>query len=125
MNPIKRRFFFDNVGHIFFEVNLYGETTVDKDIADFKQLSERNRTTFDVLELPFGAFEQDFRECGGYKVNPITKTLEFAPKPITPADPLVFDRPLSVQVEELRQRDASIQDDQLFIMEILVNNNLI
>jgi hypothetical protein len=25
----------------------------------------------------------------------------------------------------LRDRDASIQDDQLFIMEILVNNNLI
>jgi hypothetical protein len=53
------------------------QSTLDEDIFGYLALSERNRDTFDVIELPFGAYAQDFAECNGYRVNPITKELEF------------------------------------------------
>jgi hypothetical protein len=53
------------------------ETTIEQDILSRTLLSERNRDTFDVIELPFGKYNQDFFECNGYRVNPATKELEF------------------------------------------------
>ena len=44
-------------------------TTIEQDIATFTALSERNRETFDVIELPFGYRAQDFAECVGYRVD--------------------------------------------------------
>lgn len=76
------------------------EKTVDEEISTFTTLSERNRATFDVLELPYGAFAQDFAECSGYRVNPATRTLEFSYAP--PSDPPVFQRPLTEQVADLK-----------------------
>lgn len=100
MNPIKRRFYFDSEGHIFFELNLYSETTVEKDIADFKALSERNRETFDVLELPFGAYQQDFAESVGYRVNVETKELEFQYRDENESGvEQPYQAPLSVEVQ--------------------------
>lgn len=53
-------------------------TTIEQDIDVYTDLSIRNRDTFDVLELPYGAYSQDFAECNGYRVNVETKTLEFS-----------------------------------------------
>jgi hypothetical protein len=91
--------------------------TVDQDIATFTTLSERNRDTFDVIELPFGAYAQDFAECGGYKVNPTTKELEFAPKPITPDEPLVFGKPFSEQIKEQKQYTQQLNDDLMSLSD--------
>lgn len=83
--------------------------TVERDIEQFSILSERNRETFDVLELPFGAFAQDFAECTGYRVNVETKTLEFSyPDPNAPDEPPVFQKPLTEQVLELKQSQVAI-----------------
>ncbi len=80
-------------------------TTIEQDIATFTALSERNRDTFDVLELPFGAFEQDFAECNGYRVNVETKELEFShPDQNVPTEPPVFQKPLSEQLREMESR---------------------
>jgi hypothetical protein len=78
-------------------------TTIEQDISTFTALSERNRDTFDVLELPFGAYAQDFAESNGYRVNVETKELEFSyPDPNEPETPPVFQKALSEQVIEIK-----------------------
>ena len=81
------------------------ETSVDDDIENYKVLSERNRETFDFVELEFGQYRQDFMECSGYRVNPDTLKLEFSypdPNEEEPQEP-VYQKSLSEEVEELRQ----------------------
>jgi hypothetical protein len=52
-------------------------TTIAYDIQTYKALSSRNRETFDVLELEYGQYAQDFAECNSYRINPTTKEIEF------------------------------------------------
>jgi hypothetical protein len=65
-------------------------TTIEADTQAYTALSERKRETFDLIELPFGAYSQDFAECDGYRINPDTKEIEFSyPDPNQPeAEPL-------------------------------------
>lgn len=77
-------------------------TTVEQDIAVFKTLNERNRETFDVIELEYGQYAQDFAECNGFRVNVETKTLEFSyPDPNEPNIEQPYQAPLSEQVKNL------------------------
>ena len=81
--------------------------TVDEEISTYKELSERNRSTFDVIELPYGAHAQDFAECNGYRVNVETKELEFSLRdPNKPDAPQEFGPPLTKQIEELRMENS-------------------
>jgi hypothetical protein len=52
-------------------------TTIEQDISTYKSLSERNQETFDVIELEYGQYAQEFLECSGYRINPTTKEIEF------------------------------------------------
>ena len=84
-------------------------TTIEQDVAVYTVLSERNRDTFDVLELEFGQYAQDFAECNGYRVNPDTKQIEFSypdPNEIEPSEP-VYQAPLSEEVDRLKQEDLN------------------
>jgi hypothetical protein len=93
-------------------------TTVEQDVENYTALSERNRETFDVIELSFGQYGQDFAECNGYRVNPDTKALEFSyPDPNT-ADPQepVYQAPLSEQVKELETRTKATQEAVDFLL---------
>lgn len=63
-------------GHVF-------PTTIEQDITAYPVLSERDRETFGVLELPFGAYEQDFKTCTSYRVKVGTKSVIFSyPNPV-------------------------------------------
>jgi hypothetical protein len=116
MLKVGKRLYYDKTtGEIIFEVSerTYFEDvtipTIEQDILTFKILSERNRNTFDVLELPYGAYAQDFAECNGYRVNPQTLELEFSypdPNATEPQDP-VYVKPLTEQIEELRQENIT------------------
>lgn len=53
-------------------------TTVERDIEVFKQLSERNRDTFDYIELEYGQYREDFLHATSYRVNSKTKELVFS-----------------------------------------------
>jgi hypothetical protein len=101
--------------------------TVDQDIADFKALSERNRSTFDVIDLPFGAYAQDFAECNGYRVNPSTKALEFSyPDPNQPitTEP-IYQKPLSEQNAELTEQIAQMSSDFQALTDLLAEQGVI
>jgi hypothetical protein len=131
MNPIKRRFFYDSLGHIFFETNAYGESTVEQDIADFTILSERNRDTFNVIELPFGAYAQDFAECVLVGIDLVTKEPIFA-VPDPSGEPVVLDKPLSVQINEanativrLESMNTLANEDFMGLVEVLTEAGVI
>lgn len=110
MNPIKKRIYYDLEGVPFFVLDLYSETSVDKDIRDFKQLSERNRDAFNVLEVPYGAYAEEFAACDGYRVNVATRKLEFRyPDPNQPGVPQPYKPPLSTTVNE--QMDYLLEMD--------------
>lgn len=86
-------------------------TTVEQDVTTFAALSERNRDTFDALELPFGAYAQDFAECNGYRVNLETKTLEFSyPDPNQPDVEQPYQKPLTEQIAELKSANEVTQE---------------
>lgn len=90
-------------------------TTVNQDVSTFKALSERVRTTFDVVELPYGQNKEDFARSNGYRVNPSTRAIEFSyPDPNTPTKPPVFIQPLTEQITELKNSQADLWELVLF-----------
>lgn len=104
--------------------NVNVKKTVDQQIATYKELSERNRDTFDVLELPYGAYSQDFAECTGYRVNVETKALEFSyPDPNEPNIEQPYQAPLSEKVKNLEATIlemtaySAAQDERLVMQE--------
>lgn len=106
---IGKRIYYDKLtGHIIQDTGeMSGEVilpTVEQDIENYIALKERNRDTFDVIKLEFGAYQQDFIESrGNYRVNPKTKELEFSyPNPNEPETPPVYMKPLTEQIEEVR-----------------------
>ncbi|MEK4715329.1 hypothetical protein [Sporosarcina sp. FSL K6-5500] len=97
------------------------ETTIEQDIAAYTALSERNRGTFDVLELEYGQYAQEFAESNGYRVNPETKILEFSyPNPNEPEAPQEFRKPLSQEVEELKLAQTETDSTVLELMELVL-----
>jgi hypothetical protein len=109
---IGRRIFFDKVtGEVILDIQPQNGiiASVERNIEQFKVLSERNRETFDVLELPYGAYAEDFAQCNGYRVNPETLEIEFSypdPNATEPQEP-VYQKPLTEQIEELRQENIT------------------
>lgn len=102
----KRRIYYDNLtGDVIFHIPeqiYYSEVeiqSIERDIEVFKLLSERNRDTFDVIELEFGQYTQDFSESVSYRVNTETKTIEFRyPDPNEPEIEQPYQAPLSDQI---------------------------
>jgi hypothetical protein len=85
-------------------------TTIEHDIASYISLSERNRESFDVLQLVYGQFAQDFAECNGYRINPETKEMEFSyPDPNAPETPQPYRSPLTDEVEELKKENTILK----------------
>lgn len=114
-NQIGRRIYFDKIsGEIILNVHerigFVIPTTIEQDIQTYKTLSERNRDTFDYIELEYGQYAQDFAECNGYRINVDDKTIEFSypddnEEPIEP----VYQAPLSEQVEGLKKDKQLLQ----------------
>lgn len=127
MNTIGRRLYYDvTTGNIIVDTGerqgAVTATTIDQDIAAYKALSSRNRTTFKVLELAFGAYAQDFAESTGYRVNTLTKAVEFSYNP--PQEAPVFQRPLSDQVSELREYTQQLNADFAALAEFVTNGGV-
>lgn len=119
---IGRRIYFEKLtGNVLVDTGVRqgptNPTSVEQDISIFKALSERNRDTFDYVELDYGQYVQDFAECNGYRVNPETKQIEFSySDPNAPTEPVVYQKPLSEQVKELEQRTTATQEAVDFLL---------
>lgn len=120
------RIYYDKrTGEPFFSIGArsgdFMPSTVEQDIEKYRQLSERNRDTYDVLELEYGQYEQDFAESNGYRVNPETKELEFSyPDPNEPTAPPVFQKALSEQIEELKAENLATMGAVAEVYELLL-----
>lgn len=80
--------------------------TVEEDINKYDFLKNRDRSSFDFIELEYGQYAQDFAECNGVRISLETRTLEFSypdPNEPNPREP-VYRKPLSEQVEQLEQQ---------------------
>lgn len=65
-------------------------------------LKNRDRNTFDVIELEYGQFDEDFAQSSERWVDPETKQLKFVYRdPNEPEAPPVFRKPLTQEVDEL------------------------
>lgn len=85
------------------------ETTVEQDISIYTVLTERNRDTFDYIELEYGQYAQDFAECNGYRVDVATKSLQFSyPDPNQPTADPIYIKPLTEQVTDLQAQNAQM-----------------
>ncbi|WP_082432216.1 hypothetical protein, partial [Geobacillus sp. Sah69] len=74
------------------------------------ELSKRNRDSFDYIDLEYGQYEEDFRICSAYRINPETKQLEFSypdPNATEPQEP-VYQKPLTEQLKETQQAVAEL-----------------
>jgi hypothetical protein len=126
---IGRKIFYDNLGNVIIDT---GErqgsviaTTVEQDIETFTALSVRNPDTFDVLELEFGEYAQDFAECNGYRVNVETKEMEFSyPDPNEPEAPQVFVKPLSEQIKTLEIQQQQTNEDLASLMDFVITGGM-
>lgn len=86
-------------------------TTIEQDIATYTALSERNRETFDVLELPFGAYAQDFAEgmqIIGVDIETKTPIFEY-PNVSDPNEPIVTVVPLSEEINALKKENTLLK----------------
>ena len=97
-------------------------TTFEQDIQSYKALSDCNRDSFDVIELGYGQYAQDFAESNGYRVNPETKELEFSypdPNEEEPQEP-VYQKPLSEEVEKIKLEDLNNKEAiaDLYVMSM-------
>jgi hypothetical protein len=109
--------------------------TVDQDFERTHALARLVRETVGVIELHDKQFDQDFQEASNWRVN-VTgdePVIEFTyPVPDDPVAPPTYEPPLSTKVAELeaenvllKARHAQIQDDQLFILEVLAKSGLL
>lgn len=124
---IGRKVFYDkSVGVVIKDTgecyNASHNPTVDEEIATFTALSERNRDTFDVLELEYGAYQQDFATATSYRVNQETKEIEFSyPDPNEPEVEQEYVSPLSDEIAQLKARQDSTDSALLqLLMEGMV-----
>lgn len=126
------RIYYDiETGHViqmtgnFIDAWLKKYDSIEEQIPKYQSLSERNRDTFDVIELPFGSYEQDFNESKwNFRVNPKTKELEFSyPDPNAPEEPQPYVKPLTEQLldikTELYQANQAILNGSIIQEELL------
>lgn len=122
----KRYLFYElDTGYVLLNEGRNNESimpSIDRIIEIYPVLNERNRDTFDVLELDFGAYSQDFAECNGYRVNMETKTLEFSyPDPNQPTLEQPYQAPLSEKVKQLELAQSVTDTTLLELMESLLH----
>ena len=80
-------------------------TTIEQNIQVYKALNERNRNTFDYIELEYGQYREDFLCATSYRVNPKTKELVFSYDKIEEDEEMepIYQEPLTEKVARLEK----------------------
>lgn len=114
-----RKVFYDKLtgNHIFTICEFSGPviaTTIEQDVLIHPILSERSRESFDVIELPYGAYRQEFNETIPYRVDLETKKLVFQyPNENEPEVEQPFIFPLSDEISLLKDENAILFYDSM------------
>lgn len=121
----KRIYYLINTGEVVVIIGdrsgIVTTTTLEDDLQNYKILTELNAEAFNYIELEYGLYDQDFRECNGYRVNPETKTLEFSyPDPNEPTVEQPYQAPLSEKVKQLELAQSVTDTTLLELMESLL-----
>jgi hypothetical protein len=74
------------------------ETTKEYDISVHNILSERDVNSYDVIELNYGEYKQDFLKSNVFRINPETKVVEFSYP--NPENEIVYEKSLSSRLDE-------------------------
>lgn len=127
MNIGRKIFYEINTGNVIIDTGertgSVVQTLIEQDISSYTALSERNRDAFDVLELEYGVYAQDFAECNGYRVNVETKQLEFSyPDPNEPSVEQPYQKPLTEQIAELKSANELTQETVDMILTDIIPN---
>lgn len=115
----KRIYFELNTGNVIVDTGerqgAVSPTTIDQDIQSYLALSQRNRDTYDVIELEFGAYRQEFSEGKNYRVNPGNRQLEFSNPDTNQTEP-VYQKPYEEQIKDLETKtDNAIMELTMLI----------
>jgi hypothetical protein len=112
MAKLRKIYYDKTTGNVIYACSFneeYIDTTFDHDYETIKELHARTKESIGLIRLENGEYEEDFRQCNGYRVNPETLELEFSyPDPnATEPQESVFVKPLTEQIEELRQENIT------------------
>lgn len=112
INKIGKRIFYDNRnGEI---LAIVGErrghvrpTTVEEDIESFPKLQERNRETFDHVDLDYGQYEEDFRRATSVSIDLDTQKVVFNFEGAE--EEPIYQEPLTEKVERLEKENETLK----------------
>ena len=115
MMEIGRRIYYDIItGNVILDTGekcgFVKESSIEQDFESYTILKAYNPETIGVIQLEYGQYAQDFRECNGYRVNPETQQIEFSypdPDDLEPQEP-IYQKPLSEEVADLKQAIAEL-----------------
>lgn len=109
------KIYYDKItGERIWDMSYNQQTKVDfnHDYEVVRELNVRTKESIGLLVLENGAYEQDFADSNGFRVNVATKTLEFSyPDPNHPEAPQVFETPLTDQIKILKQEQSQLSSD--------------
>ena len=95
--------------------------TDEQMIRDYKVLSERNRESFEIIELEYGAYRESFNRMTGFKIDRLKKIPVFSfPDPNIPDSEPIFTKSLE---EQLAESEAKMKRMESHLQE--VNNSLL
>lgn len=87
---------------------------LDSDYANLIALNSRVKESIALLVLRNGAYAQDFQEGRLIKIDPESQELIFEyPNPENPDEPIIPDKPLSVEIDEVKQENKLLQQSLL------------
>lgn len=83
-------------------------TTPEQDFAIYTELNKYNKDEIGYINLQYGQHREDFRKCKSFRVNPETQELEFSFNNDAETNDPVYEKPLSVQLEETKKAIAEL-----------------
>lgn len=125
---VGRKIYYDNrTGNVLIDTGeMQGNvksTTIAQDIEAYSILSQLNRDAFEVLELSYGKWSEDFLNASGYRVNLETRELEFSYDPPSEIpEETIYRTPLSEKIDEL---EATFMYDSMMKDLAIVESNAI
>ena len=119
-----RRIYYDKKsGEVLYDsgesIGSVTQLSVEDEISNIKALSERNRETFDFIQMEYEELARDFKEATSYKVDVESKEIVFNFE--NPSEVPVYRESLTKEVKRLE--DTVTELDEL-LLEMLYEGSV-